>query len=215
MQWLKSIIEKHTEWSRLNKLIETIESSEDTNPELCVDCSKAVMESVCKTILADRGITVDDTITVPRLTKDTFKELMTEHLTDDTNKGSLAKVNGGFGQMMTGVAELRNNNGFASHGQDLRNQRLPSLIAKLVARMTDSLCGFYIQVHKNFMDIGKRQRLYYEDHKEFNEYWNELFENVKMGEYSYTPSETLFNNDPEAYKQELLTWKEAPKEEEL
>ncbi len=208
MEWLNEITEKHEEWNRLRDQAVIVEEYLDSKPEASIDGSKAIIETVCKTILTDKGIVFEETSSVPQLSKQTFESIVTEHLTQHENIQSLKKINSGFGQVVVGVCELRNRNGLISHGHDVQLARISPMISKLTAGMTDSICGFYIQTHRQFNDVRERHRLLYRDYEEFNKYYDEINGSVKLGDLQYTASETLFNNDPEAYREILLEFLE-------
>ena len=53
----------------------------------------------------------------------------------------------------------------------------------------------------------------YNDFDDFNQYWDDLYGEFEMGNYSYTASDILYNVDYEAYKAELDTFYTEIKEE--
>jgi hypothetical protein len=51
----------------------------------------------------------------------------------------------------------------------------------------------------------EKQTLYV-DNEQFNDFWDDLYGEFEMGNYSYPASEILFNVDYNAYKTELSTF---------
>ena len=55
--------------------IHRIEQSIESDPALAIGTAKELIETCCKTILAERGKPVEGTPDIPTLTKETLKEL--------------------------------------------------------------------------------------------------------------------------------------------
>ena len=56
------------------------------------------------------------------------------------------------------------------------------------------------------IEINPSKEIGYDECEDFNEYWDELYGEFYMGGYSYTASEILYNNDPNAYKSEYRSY---------
>jgi hypothetical protein len=61
--------------SYVNAQITRMESAVDNDPGLAIGTAKELVETVCKTILEDRGITLDGNLELPKLVKQTAAEL--------------------------------------------------------------------------------------------------------------------------------------------
>lgn len=46
----------------------------------------------------------------------------------------------------------------------------------------------------------------YEEREDFNDYWDEIYGDFTMGDYSFTASEILYNNDLKAYDNEYKSY---------
>ena len=93
---------------------------DERNCGLALDIAKALVESVCKTILQDRGHPCDENWNVPKLLKETCSrvQLVPDGLADAKQVAdSLRSTMGGLQTTIQGLAELRNAHGFASHGK--------------------------------------------------------------------------------------------------
>jgi hypothetical protein len=51
-----------------------------------------------------------------------------------------------------------------------------------------------------------KPKIKYEDNEEFNNFYDDGKENIKNGKYEFLPSEDLYNNDYEAYKEDFEEW---------
>lgn len=55
--------------------------------------------------------------------------------------------------------------------------------------------------------------LNYDESEAFNDFWDEIYGEFEMAEYSYTASEILFNVDYQAYETEYKAFNESVQEE--
>ena len=197
--------------NHLLRQIAVLESSVIDNPPLAFDLAKALVESVCKTILADRGHEVDNSQDTPKLFHETLQqlELLPEsHSADSELAKSLKKTVGSLKSVVGGLCELRNREGFASHGRDGYSGSLEAVQAQLAARSADALIHFLLSAHFNYPNQSPKSRVQYHDNAEFNEYLDETNEQVVISGLEYKPSFALFNVDDEAYKDLLVQYKE-------
>ncbi len=201
---------------RLEQQITAIESALGTNPSLVFDLAKTLIESSCKTILNDRSHAVDETWDLPRLLKETLGKLqiVPEGLESAAEiAASLRKTIGGLQTAIQGICELRNTQGFASHGKDAYTLQLDIVQAQLAARAADAIVNFLFRAHRHYPIDGPTRRLVYRKLADFNEWIDEQNEIVRIFTLEYKPSEVLFGIDQEAYR-DLLTEYEAEDENE-
>jgi hypothetical protein len=180
-----------------------IEKAVGENPGLSFDLAKTLIESTCKTILKDRGHEFDNAWDLPRLLKETVGklQLVPDGLDGATDvAASLKKTIGGLQTAIQGICELRNTQGFASHGKDAYSKQLDIVQAQLVARAADVIVNFLFRAHRHYPGDGPTRRLIYRELTEFNEWIDEQNEIVRIFALEYKPSEVLFGIDPEAYR---------------
>jgi len=200
----------------IERQVIAIEEAVAKNPGLAFDLSKTVVESVCKTILSDRGHVSDEAWDLPRLLKETAGKL---RLVPDACAGDadvtakLKKTLGGLQTTIQGICELRNTHGFASHGKDASVPQLEISQALLVARSADTIVSFLFHVHRQYSNAVPIPRLEFEDHAEFNDYVDEANDVVRIFEVEYRPSEVLFAVDKEAYRNFLAGY--APEDKDV
>lgn len=194
----------------IEKQILALESAVTSNAGLAFDLSKTLIESVCKTVLRDRGQPVPDEDDLPKLfgmTLEQLRVLPDAHTADKETGRSIRKTTGALHSVVQGVCELRNRQGFASHGKVAESQPLESVQAELVARAADAVVSFLFKVHRNYAIPPERpKRIEFAENTDFNELVDESHEAVHIFELDYRPSEVLYNVDYEAYVEKLASF---------
>jgi hypothetical protein len=116
------------------------------------------------------------------------------------------------GSLVNVVAELRNNFGAASHGDDGYHENpIDSPSADFVMSSVDGLAALLYSKHKNTIVPERATRINYQDFPEFNDWMDEQgkdFE-IVVGEeivFRYTASRILFDQDMNAYKELLIQY---------
>ena len=185
----------------VEKQLNAIENALLTTPEFAFDLSKALVESVCKTMLADIGKPADKNLKMPKLVKETTKRLALlppGHPGQTTDKSAKATI-GALSQIVKGLSELRNKYGVASHGRDIFSPRLSPRHAALAAQAADTIVSFLYRTHRDMLTQSP-ERIRYEDYNEFNDVYDSDNESVWVGEIEMLASYVLFCCDNDAYK---------------
>ena len=186
--------------------IDAIENALESFPDFAFDLSKTLVESVCKTVLADIGQPADPKWNTPKLVRETTKHLNLfphNHLVPEKARESVAMTVGGMGQTIQGLCEFRNSYGMASHGRDAFSDRLDLRQATLAAQAADTIVSYLYRIHRDARRQTPGGRVHYEDHPDFNEEFDGVHDLVRLGELEFLPSQVLFYVDPAAYKAEL------------
>ena len=190
----------------IEQTIEAIENAVERVPDFAFDLSKTLIESVCKTVLADVGQAADPSWDGPKLLKETTNRLSMlprKHPNAARARESIEKTVRGLLQTVQGLCELRNDYGIASHGRDVFDARLDVRQATLAAQAADTIVSFLYRVHRDALNQTPGARVYYEDHVEFNQAFDAENEPITLGELRFLPSFVLFRADHEAYKAAL------------
>jgi len=190
----------------LEQLIQAIENAIEGVPDFAFGLCKALIESVCKTVLADIGHPADPNWDAPRLLRETTNRLAllpADHPDPARARGSIEKTIRGLLQTIQGLCELRNEHDIASHGRDAFSPRLSLRQATLAAQAADTIVAFLYRTHRDAVSHTPGERVYYEDHKDFNEAFDQENDFVRIGELELQPSRVLFHTDREAYKAAL------------
>ena len=189
----------------IERQINAIEKSLESVPDFAFDLSKTLVESVCKTILADIGQPVGKWDT-PKLLKETANRLdllPRNHPGGAKTRDSVEKTIRGMIQTIQGLCELRNDYGMASHGRDAFSDRLDLRQATLAAQAADTIVSFLYRIHRDALRQTPGVRVHYEDQPDFNDAFDRDNELIRLGELELLPSYVLFHCDQEAYKAAL------------
>lgn len=130
--------------------ITRMEGAAINDPDLAIGTAKELLETCCRTILADRGVPVSKSMDLPQLVKLACKELQ---LTPDDipEKAKAAetikRLLSNLGAVAQGIAELRNQYG-TGHGKPVGNKGLSSRHAKLAVGASATLAVFLIETHQ-------------------------------------------------------------------
>lgn len=190
----------------IDQQIQAIEHALENVPDFAFDLSKTLVESVCKTVLADIGQPADPNWDAPKLLRETTNRLSLlprNHPNPQRARDSVEKTIRGLLQTIQGLCELRNNYGMASHGRDGFSARLDLRQATLAAQAADTIVSFLYRIHRDALIRTPGARVYYEDHADFNEIFDRDYEVIRLGELELLPSRVLFHTDREAYKAAL------------
>ena len=190
----------------IQQQINAIENALASVPDFAFDLSKTLVESVCKTVLADIGYAADPNWDAPRLLKETTNRLNLlprNHPDGAKARDSVEKTIRGMLQTIQGLCELRNNYGLASHGRDAFTDRMDLRQATLAAQSADTIVAFLYRTHRDTLMQTPGVRVRYEDQPDFNEAFDRDHELIRLGELELLPSQVLFQVDPEAYKTAL------------
>lgn len=145
-------LKKKFSGSNANYVLEQItrmESSVENDPGLAIGTSKELVETVCKTILEERNVTIEGNPDLPKLVKATAKELkLTPTDIPDEIKAaeSIKRLLSNLATITNGVAELRNNYG-TGHGKSASYKGLGPRHAKLAVGAASTLAIFLVETH--------------------------------------------------------------------
>jgi Abortive infection C-terminus len=172
-----------------------IERAVVENPGLAFDLAKTLIESACRTILAERRIAFDPGDDLPKLFKTASQNLPFLPISASGAaeiRKSLAQTLNGLHTAIQGICELRNQCGFASHGADGPRPALEAVQALLAAEAADTIIGFLHRVHQQDGAAPASSPSTYDDNPEFNNYVDEVHERVRIFDEEFEPSRILF-----------------------
>lgn len=135
--------------NHLAEQIRRLEASVETDPSLAIGTAKELIETCCKTILAERGKPVSGTPDVSTLTKLTLKELkLVPEGVPDAVRGAdvIKRLLSNLGTIGNGLAELRGLYG-TGHGKHGSATGLSPRHAKLAVGAAATLTVFLFETH--------------------------------------------------------------------
>lgn len=136
--------------NHLAEQIRRMEASIETDPSLAIGTAKELIETCCKTILAERGKPVVGTPDVSVLTKETLRELkLVPEGIPDASRGAdvIKRLLSNLGTIGNGLAELRGLYG-TGHGKHGSTTGLGMRHAKLAVGAAATLVVFLFETHK-------------------------------------------------------------------
>jgi AbiJ N-terminal domain 3/Abortive infection C-terminus len=134
--------------------ITRMEAAVANDPGLAIGTAKELVETCCKTILFERGITPDKTDDLPQLVKKTVKELrLTPADIPDSAKAAetIRILLSNLATITNGIAELRNKYG-TGHGKEATSKGLGARHAKLAVGAASTLAVFLAETHREEND---------------------------------------------------------------
>lgn len=141
-----SILDAH----HLTMQIRRMEESVHNDPALAIGTAKELIETVCKTILAERGKPMNGAPDIPTLTKATLNELdLVPDSVDEAKRGSEAikRVLRSLGSIGNDLNELRGIYG-TGHGKDGKAKGLLPRHAKLAVGAAATFATFLFETHR-------------------------------------------------------------------
>ncbi|MCY4184736.1 MAG: abortive infection family protein [Rhodobacteraceae bacterium] len=185
--------------------IQAIETAIEQSPAFVFDLSKSLIDTVCKTILEDRGVKLPSNPNSSTLLKETLKALKLHHEDiDQTEKTfeSLKKTANGLHTAFTGIYELRNRHGLIGHGRDGYAPALDNIQAQFVASAADTIVHLLYRSHKGYGGIETVSRIVYEDYGKENMLIDESYDDNSITEFvkKFRPSDVLYKMDRDSYR---------------
>jgi hypothetical protein len=203
MQLVRTLISENSDryehFAYYEVLIDKIEENVQTQPDICIESCKSLIEGISKTILK----ALEAASTKESLNAKDVKELFREALSALARFNPTMEVD--FVRRSVGViqllADIRNKRGDISHGK-LAPKELSSYVqfSKLVMHMTEGI-AFYMLDQFFAIDLTFTEEVKYKDNTEFNEFLDR--ENPMTG-LSY--SKALFDQDNVSYCEQLLDY---------
>lgn len=224
MPGAREVVELSGGGQHIEMQVSALEKVVNSNPSLAFDLAKTLIESVCKTILNDRGYKIEKDPNLRNLTRVTLEQLqiLPANYSEATiEKQCLAvtrcleKTIDGFILIFEGIGELRNKEGLASHGKDAYTQMLDPLQAQLMARAADAVVNFLYKSHRYYFGPRPSRGLAYEESEDFNQFVDSIHPEIVIFEdYSFKPSDVLYNFDPVAYNDQRISFASLKENEE-
>lgn len=136
--------------NHLAEQIRRMKDSVETDPSLAIGTAKELIETCCKTILAERGQEISGTPDIPTLTKATLKELnLVPEGIPNSARGAdvIRRILSNLSTVGHGLAELRGLYG-TGHGQHGSSTGLTTRHAKLAVGAASTLAVFLFETHE-------------------------------------------------------------------
>ncbi len=206
MDKLKDKISQYGRWVPINEYIVRIETYLENDFSISLENAKALLESIGKEICKSKGRALAPDSSVNGVLKNAFSVL------GYTRSNMVVQISSALATIGQQIGELRNDIGTSSHGKTLeelqnRNETINELTKAFLINSVELIACFLISLYEGeHIEIISSKEIGYDECEDFNEYWDELYGEFSMGGYSYTASEILYNNDPNAYESEYRSY---------
>lgn len=208
MDRLRATIEQYGRWRLLGDYVDRMEGHLETDFSVSVENAKALLESIGKEICTAKAVDLGASPSINAVLKRAFGAL------GYSNEGLVSKVSGALATIGQEVGNLRNEISPTSHGKSLeelreRNGKVDLLTREFLIDSTMSVAIFMIRAYEErhgdnavVMEEAAAAAIGYDAAEDFNAFWDEIYGEFAMGEYSYLASEILFGLDYPAYEAE-------------
>lgn len=208
----RELLEKYGDSPSIRSQIEVIERAIPGDPGLAFTHCRGLLETVCRTILADRGVEPNEQYPKPSwLMSQALKVLKLTPSNfdgDDRVEDGVASVVRGLNQLINGVVALRDSQGVGPHGQDAMQAVLSGDYATICANAVDSAAALLYRLHKKQAEIDPLKRLRYGDHPTFDAALDKKFA-WGIDEIPISASKALHHQELQEYRRLLVEFIEA------
>ena len=196
----RELFEKFPSSTSLQYAVEVIERTVYTQPGIAFTHCRGLLETVCTTILTDRGIDVPDNPDAKWLMSQALQtlELTTLDEEDKQAEHGARDLLKGLNLLVSGVADLRNSQGVGPHGRDALTRVLSSEYAVLTAMAVDAAVGLMFRLHQEQIGRNPANHLRFGAHDDYDEYLDARYP-IEIEEAPIRASQALHRQDRRAY----------------
>lgn len=203
MHGCKRVLDRFPDLNQIKKKAEFIEKYIGEDNSLVMEASKALIDIVCHTIMADKGVEIDTLLDTPKLVKRTLDELDIDPEAKQLDLDQAVKQGvSGVSNIVSCLCRFRNNCGSLSHGRDGFYDISLDIQAVLAARLADTMVEFLYMAHKSQKRIQDK-RISYNSYESENCIIDENNNSIILFDTEFKVSEILFHLSPPLYRSVL------------
>ena len=139
-------IKRYLDTAYVNSKINTMTDAIHKDTDLAIGTAKELLETICKSILQQKSVTINSDWTLPQLLKATTNSLdfaPKEASNPEKAEKAIKQILGGISSIVQGVGELRNGYG-TGHGKDADFKGLEIKYAKLLVGVVSEIAILYL-----------------------------------------------------------------------
>jgi len=202
MEKLRKIIEQYGRWAIYSDYVDRIEAHVLTDFSQCVENSKSLIEGISKQICLEKEVKLSGRESFNKIIKLAFDAIgykTGEHI--NIISGSLSAIAQQLGILRSAI-------GSTSHGNTInrlstRNDVFDSISKDFLIDTVELITCFLIRNFENENPRTSDQtKILLSENEDFNDFWDEMYGEFSMGDYTYPASEILFSVDNKAYEAE-------------
>ena len=212
MDRLEELIKNYGRWGDLSMYTRRIKYQINLNDiTSAIGSTKALLESICKTILDHENSVYDRNDNINKLVKKTIHSLKIE------NPDQISLFGNSLVTSIQNLGELRNKIDESSHGKSLldKAQKFDLITASFLINSAETIACFLIEFYEieHPRKKGEEDKFSFEDKKDFNDYIDSEHGYVAIAKIPYPTSEALFAIDRTAYQDEYRKYLEVANEQ--
>ena len=151
----KTEIKKYLDTTYVDSKIDLMNKSINTDTDLAIGTAKELLETTCKSILNQKGVTIDSDWTLAKLNKETTGVLdLKPTIAPDPGKAekSIRQILQGISTAVQGITELRNAYG-SGHGKAADFKGLESRYARFITHLVADIVIFYLASNTSQVEL--------------------------------------------------------------
>lgn len=205
----RQLFELYSASTSLRPAVEVIERTIKDEPGIAFTHCRGLLETVCVTILADRGREIPPNSKPNWLMTQAVKSLELTALNPDDRDAEqgVASVLRGLNSLVDGVVALRNSQGVGPHGRDALENVLSVEYAILTATAVDAAVGLMFRLHQEQLNRDPINHLRFGVHADFDEYLDAKYSDIEVEEVPISASQALYHQDRLAYRKSLVEFR--------
>lgn len=202
----RQLFEQYPASTSLRPAVEVIERTIKDEPGIAFTHCRGLLETVCITILADRGEEIPMNPQPNWLMTQATRTLQLTALDPDDKDAErgVASVLRGLNSLVDGVVALRKSQGVGPHGRDALEPVLSVDYAMVTATAVDAAVGLMFRLHQEQIGRDPVNHLRFRVHSEFDSYLDDKYSDIEIEEVPISASQALHHQDRLAYSKSLV-----------
>lgn len=212
----RQLFELYPGSTSLRPAVEVIERTIRDEPGIAFTHCRGLLETVCVTILADRGIEVPPNPKPNWLMSQAVQSLELTALNPDDKEAEqgVAGVLRGLNSLVDGVVALRKSQGVGPHGRDALENVLSVQYAILTATAVDAAVGLMFRLHQEQIGRDPINHLRFGVHSDFDAHLDGKYADIEIEEVPISASQALYHQDRLAYRKSLVEFRNRSEEKD-
>lgn len=216
----RQLFERYPAATSLRLAVEVIERTVQDDPGIAFTHCRGLLETVCVTILADRGIEIPPNPKPNWLMTRAVRTLQLTALNPDDKEAErgVASILRGPNSLVDGVVALRSSQGVGPHGRDALEPVLSVDYAMMTATAVDAAVGLMFRLHQEQIGRDPINHLRFGVHEDFDSFLDDKYSDIEVEEVPIRASQALHHQDRQAYRESLVEFRsrsDAENEEEI
>ena len=205
----RQLLERYPASTSLRPAVEIIERTIQDEPGIAFTHCRGLLETVCVTILADRGNEIPPNPKPNWLMTQAINTLQLTALNPDDKQAEhgVAHILRGLNSLVNGVVALRKSQGVGPHGRDALESVLSVDYAMLTATAVDAAVGLMFRLHQEQIGRDPINHLRFGAHPDFDSFLEGKYSDIEIEEVPISASQALHHQDLVAYRKSLVEFR--------